>query len=132
MKLQKIRAAYDYYSATVSTVARQLGFAGIAIIWIFKTDQGGAYTVPPELVWPGLLLVGGLAADFLHYVAGVIMWGSYGRYMELKGVDNDQEFFAPSWMNWPGNTFFVSKLVLIALAYALLVIFLIGKVIAAA
>ena len=44
-----------YYSATdtASSIARQLGFAGIAIIWIFKHGDAGVLTVPKELLWPG-------------------------------------------------------------------------------
>ena len=131
MNLKDCRAAYDYFSGTASTIARQLGFAGIAIIWIFKTDQGGVYRVPPELIWPGLLLVGALAADFLHYLAAAVMWGGYHRHKERKGINDDQEFLAARWVNWPGNAFFGTKLALVVAAYALLIVFLVGKLNAA-
>lgn len=37
-----------------SEINRQLAFAGIAIIWVFKTDSGGRQIVPNELFLPGL------------------------------------------------------------------------------
>ena len=44
-----------YYSATdtASSIARQLGFAGIAIIWIFKHGNAGVLTVPKNFSGPG-------------------------------------------------------------------------------
>lgn len=127
MKLEHCRSAYDYFSRTASSVARQLGFAGIAVIWIFKSDHGGEYRVPDELIWPGLCLLGGLAADFLHYVVGSLIWGGYNRYKEIIGTLEDQDFLAPRWMNWPGNLLFCTKLFLICAAYSLLILFLVDK-----
>ena len=127
MKLEDCREAYDYFTGTLSSISRQLGFAGLAVIWIFKTEQSGAYSVPPELILPGVLLVAGLAADFLHYALGSIIWGCYHRYKEINGTIETDEFLAPSPINWPGNFMFFCKSVLIAIAYYLLLVFLLGR-----
>jgi len=54
-----------------SEINRQLAFAGIAIIWVFRTDSGGRQIVPEELFLPGLLLVLSLSFDLLQYVIKV-------------------------------------------------------------
>ena len=88
----------------------------------FEPDQP-----PVELIWPGLFLIGGLAADFLHYVVGSLTWGGYHRYREIIGTTQDEDFLAPRWMNWPGNLLFGLKLLLICVAYSLLILFLVDK-----
>lgn len=44
MKLKKIQEQYYLQTTRASDVARQLAFAGIAAIWVFKTDSS---TGPP-------------------------------------------------------------------------------------
>jgi hypothetical protein len=63
----------DFYelSGKASDISRQLAFAAIAVVWLFKTDTPtGQITIPPDLIWPGILIVAALAADLLQYVAG--------------------------------------------------------------
>jgi len=38
MKLAQARGHYEYFSGKASDISRQLGFAGIALIWVFKTQ----------------------------------------------------------------------------------------------
>jgi hypothetical protein len=59
----------DFYelSGKASDISRQLAFAAIAVIWLFKTDtRTGQITIPPELIRAGILIVaragGGLAS----------------------------------------------------------------------
>jgi hypothetical protein len=129
VKLDECRKAYDTYSSTASSICRQLGFAGIAIIWLFKTDQAGKYVVPSELTFPGFLLIAALTADFLHYIVCSSMWSGFGRWKELRGATPTDEFFAPRWINWPGNFFFWTKLALMLAAYLLMLSFLFGRVV---
>jgi thiamine transporter ThiT len=77
----------DFYefSGKASDINRQLAFAAIAVIWLFKTDTpNGQITIPHDLIWPGILIVAALAADLLQYVAGSLIWGSYARYLERR------------------------------------------------
>ena len=129
MKLEDCRKAYYTYTTSVSSIARQLGFAGIAVIWIFRTDRGGAYQIPPELILPGLLLVCSLSADFLHYLIASFVWGIFNRIKEKQGMENEVEFQAPDWINWPGNVFFYTKILLIFASYIYLIMFLYNELI---
>lgn len=124
MNREKLRADYDYFSGKASDIARQLAFAGIAIIWVFKTDQAGRYVVPSELFLPGTLIVLGLALDFLHYIVATAIWGIYNRIKEKQHVGEDEDFKAPPIFNWPALIFFWAKVAAIAAAYFFLLRFL--------
>jgi hypothetical protein len=123
-----LREAYETvfnYSAKASEITRQLGFAGIAIIWIFKTDQGGRQIVPGELLPPGLMLVVGLTLDLLQYVVSAIVWYFFAKSKEEAKVT---EFKAPRKINWPNGFFFISKIIAIIAAYIYLINYLVSKV----
>jgi hypothetical protein len=63
MKLKDARELYYFYSGKTSDVIRQIGLAGIAIIWIFNKDFNGIPKVCPELVRPLWLIAVGLGFD---------------------------------------------------------------------
>lgn len=46
MKLQDVRSTYYELSGKTSDLVRQLGFAGIALIWLFRTDLAGQPRIP--------------------------------------------------------------------------------------
>jgi hypothetical protein len=112
-------------------VARSLAWAGIALIWVFKTDGPTGPVVPGELVTPGLYLAIGLALDLAQYVYGSLAWGAYHRWKEhWRRVSETEEFLAPRSINWPSNAFFWLKLLAIAFAYYFLVGYLAGRYLA--
>src|SRR5437016_3285049 len=82
----------DYFSGKISDISRQLAFAGIGIIWVFKIGTESQQTVPRNLVPAGFLLVLGLTFDFLHYLAGTALWHVYTKRAHKAGLD---EFVAP-------------------------------------
>jgi hypothetical protein len=121
MNLREAREAYYEYSGKASDLARQLGFAGIAIIWVFKneaTEQSGL--LPREFLWPGVFIVATLGMDLLHYVIGSLMWGRLARTKEKAGFSDDRDFDAPAWVNWPTICLFAGKSVSVVIAYVLL------------
>lgn len=128
MKLNDARDNYYFFSGKTSELIRQLGLAGIAIIWIFKREVAGLPRVPPELIRPLWLIALGLAFDMLQYSAGTLIWGVYQRRKELSGVHEDDTFKAPRWFNWPGITFIILKVVVIALAYIYIIRYLRGTI----
>ena len=66
MNLQDYRDDFYTYSGKASDISRQLAFAGIAIIWIFKKKvPATGLTVPSELILPGILIVLALGVDLL-------------------------------------------------------------------
>jgi len=128
MKLKDAREAYYFYTKKTSDIVRYLALAGIGIIWIFRIESGDDISIPRTLLLPTILLVFGLGFDLLQYVAGSIIWGSYGRIKEKSGIGVEEEFEAPRQINWITNTLFGLKIVTIICAYVLILKFLIYKV----
>lgn len=120
MKLKDYRDGYYTHSGSASTVARQIAFAGIALIWIFKSGTNGQYVLPSQLLWPALFLVSGLTLDLLQYVFAAAIWGTFARYKEKKGVTADTNLSAPACFNWPALVCFWGKVISVVAAYLLL------------
>lgn len=124
MKLEEVRAAYYEATGKTSEIVRNLGFAGIALVWIFKTGADGNQTIPGNLLLPAILIVIGLTLDLCQYVARSVIWGLYNRIKEGRGVTDEQQFEAPGYINWLPLFFFWSKIICIIVAYILLIAFL--------
>ncbi|HEU0144065.1 MAG TPA: hypothetical protein VFQ47_04705 [Nitrososphaera sp.] len=107
-----------------SEINRQLAFAGIAIIWVFKTDNGGRQIVPDELFLPGLFLVLSLSFDLLQYVIKSEIWYRVTRKKEKAGIT---EFTVPPWINYFGDILYWIKIVATVSAYILLIRFLLAR-----
>ena len=120
MKLKDARDNYYFYSGKTSDLVRQLGLAGIAVIWIFKYEVQGVPKIPEALSLPLLLIVLGLAFDLLQYAVATSIWGIFQRHKEVRGIAEDADLIAPKEFNWPGIVFFVLKFVSIIAAYGYL------------
>jgi len=120
MKLKDARDNYYFYSSKTSDLVRQLGLAGIAVIWIFKYEMQGIPKIPEALLPSLILIILGLAFDFLQYAVATFIWGIFHRRKEINGVTEDIDFLAPEQFNWPGIVFFVIKVVAIIVAYVYL------------
>lgn len=129
MKLSDARENYYYQSGKLGEIGRQLAFAGIAVIWIFKTE--GFNNVPRELVLPALFFVAALAFDYFQYVYATIAWGLFHRVKEVQAAktkDGEQDDFkAPRSINWPSVTLLWLKVFLLAGGYMVLLRFLSSK-----
>jgi hypothetical protein len=116
-------------SGKASDIVRQLGFAGIALVWIFKTDQAGRFLVPSDLFLPATLIVVGLSLDLLQYILGTAAWGIYNSVKERSGTIQTDEFLAPRWINWPALVCFWGKIIVMGVAYVFLIRFLAHRVV---
>jgi hypothetical protein len=127
--LKESRENYYYHSGKVSDIARQLGFAAIALIWVFRVQlPSGRYVVPTRLLVPGLPAVIALSLDFLHYIAGSLAWGVYSRQQERQGKA-ETDLVAPSdSINWPALFLFWAKVALIVATYVLLLVYLFQQI----
>lgn len=121
MKLQDCRDSYYYNSGKASDICRNLGFVGLALIWAFRVTKGEETIIPYTLRWAGVLLVLGLALDFLHYIVGTVVWGTYHRFKEKRNTPEDKEFLAPRWINYPANACFILKQLVIFASYVFLI-----------
>jgi hypothetical protein len=129
--VESAREDYYYYTGKTSDIVRQLALAGVALIWLFRIDrETGIDVVPSQLRVPAILIVACLAADLLQYVWGSAAWGIYSRIKELQiqRREEDEEFWAPDWINRPTNTLFVVKILLMGWAYVLIGRFLLERV----
>lgn len=127
--LKEFKDSYYELSGIASDVSRKLGFAGIAVIWVFKTDlTEKAYTLAPELYCAGVFIVLSLALDLLQYVFGSFIWGVFWRSKEKSGATDSQQITAPPCYNWPALVLFWGKLLLMVIAYYYLLKFLLGHV----
>ncbi|WP_398494358.1 hypothetical protein [Variovorax sp.] len=117
MKLKDARDNYYYHSGKTSDLTRQLGLAGVAVVWLFKVDVKGVPTIPSELLLPLVLVVLCLALDLLQYACATAIWGVFNRFKESSGTAEDSDFDAPAQLNWPAIAFFWSKVVAVGVAY---------------
>lgn len=128
MNRQDVRDAYYEVSGKASDNVRQLSFAALAVVWIFRPNTSDNVVLPLILLWAGSFAVGALFLDFLQYLYATVAWGWLHRLKETAGVSDVDDFKAPRVINWPTNTFFGFKAVSVALAYVLVLIHLIGVI----
>ena len=124
MKLSEFRSTYYEMSGKASEICRSLAFAGIAVVWIYKTGPEASPHPQPEMLLPTALLILGLALDLLQYVYSAAVWGMLARLYErnLDHLDDDPEVSPPrSYVNWPTLGFFWGKIGCIVFAYLLLI-----------
>jgi len=124
VKLLDFRESYYTHSGKASDVARQLGFAGLGVVWIFKYEEAGNQSVPEGLVPVAALIVLALSCDFLQYIAATLIWGIFTRVKEKEGVNDLDEISAPPLLNWPALLFFWTKITLTISAYVVLIEYL--------
>lgn len=133
MKLDDIKAEYHFYTGKVSDLARQLAFAGIAVIWIFKVDEKGAPKIPHPMLAPTAALVLSLLFDFLQYTFGAIAYHirfeTAERRKKKYKLPADQEFkVSRRLVLRPMDVLFYLKAICVVIAYVLLAKFLIRQV----
>jgi hypothetical protein len=119
--LQDYRETFYTFSGKASDLNRQLAFAGIAIIWLFKKDNFVGLSIPRELLWPGALIVLSLVLDMLHYVVASVIWRYFYRSQEKTGVDEDKVLTHETYLELPIYFFFGAKIIIVLAAYVLLV-----------
>jgi hypothetical protein len=125
VKLQDYRNDSYTFSGKASDLNRQLGFAGIALIWLFKKDVSGQIVIPHILIWAGALIVVSLTPDMLHYCIGWYTWHSFFRKNEDAGVDENTELEHEPKLVYPIIGCFIAKVVSVIAAYVVILSFLI-------
>jgi hypothetical protein len=124
--LADYRVDYEEFSGKASDVSRNLGFAAIATIWIFKNEvvAGTSYALAGDLYWAGIGIALSLACELLQYVVSTAIWGWYWRSNEKEGLKPGAHLDAPAYYLWPGLFFFWTKLALMVVAYYKIIVFL--------
>ena len=134
MTLKEIREDYVRYSANVSELSRNLSYAGIGVVWIFKQSASEdaiettfMNSIPVELRWPLLLFIVVLILDLLQYVIQTAIWYPYyTKYKELHKdeKEDDVNLQEPESYNIIPWGFWFLKLMIVIIAYILMGLFL--------
>lgn len=134
MTLKEIREDYVRYSANVSELSRNLSYAGIGIVWIFKQSSpeeamktAFMNSIPYELRWPLLLFIVVLILDLFQYVIQTAIWYPYYKEQKEKHKDEKEEdvnLNEPEKYNTIPWWFWIFKLIIVVFAYVLMGCFL--------
>lgn len=87
INLKEVRDAYEELSGTLSSVVRQINFAGIAIVWIFVDQTKNEI---PQLLLNACLFIGlSIILDAFQYMIGTTVW--YWTYRQNHKLDKKDE-----------------------------------------
>ena len=101
-----------------SDVARQLAFAGLAVVWILREASGNP--IGPSLVVPLLLLVACLSLDLLQYVWCSFVWTIFYNYQFEKHGSDQKRVDIPGAINWVSYGCFWLKILALVLGWGAL------------
>jgi hypothetical protein len=136
MELKGYKTEADYFTKAVSDLIRQLAFAGIAIIWIFKISANPndklivnqPHLIPNELLLPLFFLVMTLVFELLQFLIPAIIYTLYFREEEKKNNNNTTvNVTAPIWYTYPGYTFWGLKIISLVTGYYFILTFITSK-----
>ncbi len=110
----------------LSDVTRQAAYAGLAIIWIFKTGDAATYHFDRSLIWAGVLLALGLTLDLAQYACNAALrWFNARHEEQVRGVDYEgKDLTLPKRINRVPYALFALKVALVAAGYVVLLTYL--------
>lgn len=126
-KLSEYKNDYYFFTGKLSDINRQIAFAGVALIWIFKESKAGEIKIEEDLLLPAILIVIALAFDLFQYIYQSITWTIFYTYYKRKGKAEDEKIKSPEYLNYLAWFFFIIKVSLVIASYWLILQFLINK-----
>lgn len=129
-KLKDYLDDFDTYTSKASEVNRQLAFAGIAIVWLFKNPEGDKYLFTHELIIPLFYLIISLSLDLFQYLLGSIIWGTFFEIKERqinRHEIKDNDIKANRILSYAITFFFFLKIIAMCIAYYFLLAYLLPK-----
>lgn len=120
-KLKEYKEDYYTFTGKVSEVNRSLAFSGIAVIWIFnKANSNDLINIPAELTLPLFLFFITIALDLLQYLTGGLIWFSFYKYYETKGLDEEDQLEAPNIFPLILHILYFSKIIVNIISFIIL------------
>lgn len=116
-RLSEFKNDYYFFTGKLSDINRQIAFAGIAIIWVFKKGEGLEFQIDNELILPAIFIVSALAFDIFQYIYQSITWAIFYTYYNRKNKKEDKKIKSSEYLNYPSWVFFIIKVVLVLIAY---------------
>src|SRR5262245_6848781 len=117
----------------LSDVTRQAAYAGLGLIWIFKTGTETSYHLDRSLVLAGALLALALGCDLAQYAVTVLIRWRHAREEEdrLRRAGHDaDDLTLPASINRGPYALFALKVALVAAGYAILIYYLVRALVA--
>jgi len=110
----------------LSDVARQAAYAGLAVIWIFKTGDATPYHLDRSLIAAGVLFALALSLDLAQYACNAALrWFNARNEEKVRGVDyNGKDITLPKRLNRIPYALFALKVTLVAAGYVVLLVYL--------
>jgi hypothetical protein len=126
MTLDDVWSDVRELTGKLSDVARQAAYAGLAVIWIFKTGEPATYHLEHSLIWAGVLLALALVLDLAQYaVNAALRWFNARHEERVRGVDYEgKDITLPKSINRIPYALFVLKVALVAAGYVVLLFYL--------
>jgi len=124
-------------TTTLSALIRNLAFAGIGIIWIFRSSDLTRDILPKQLLTPLTLIVLSLIADVTQYlwraVTIYIIYRIKEREFRKQKEKNEtkaelSDVTMPDFIRIGSWTFFILKIVFVFIAYAYIFAFITTKI----
>lgn len=118
MKTEEFWKQYQNYTRDLTEHSRKLGFAGVAVCWVFRSSD---YTFPTLIYWSIGFFVAYFIFDILHYLLGAVLTKRYIQkeefrlFQETGSIDGD--VLKPRWLDWPSYTFFITKAVVMIVGF---------------
>ena len=126
MKLEEAKAAFYEATETLSENTRKLLFAGIAIVWIFKSGDKTAAGIAfsHSLLLPLAAFVVGLVLDMFQYLYKSMVWWLYYNYKHRRRFADDAQVAPPRWINVLTFVFFYAKVAACAWGFYYVVMYI--------
>lgn len=118
MKTEEFWKQYQSYTRDLTEHSRKLGFAGVAVCWVFRSSD---YTFPALIYCSLGFFVAYFISDILHYFVGAILTKNFIQkeefrlFQETGSIEGD--VLKPRWLDWPAYTFFIIKAVLMIVGF---------------
>lgn len=126
-KLSEFKDDYYFFTGKLSDINRQIAFAGIALIWVFKQNDDKNILIDESLILPAILIVLALGFDILQYIYQSITWSIFYTYHKRKNKSEDKKIQSPEYLNYLAWFFFSIKVILVLIAYCFILQFLTDK-----
>jgi hypothetical protein len=117
VKLSEIREEYYFQTGKASDVARQLSYAGLAAVWVFKSGDGGVPSVPAELYPAAMLFATALFFDLMQYRVAAARWMKQNFEAEETGKRPEDEVKVPGSIHDASRWFTTWKVRLVSVGY---------------
>lgn len=117
IKLSEAKQAKNDYTKQASDVVRQLAFAGIAVVWLLKTNSAqpiGADTLPALIAF-----VTTLGLDLMHYSGSSLIWIIFYNHHQEEHKSDDAMVDVPGPVNWFGYGCFWLKVLALLIGWGL-------------